>query len=319
MDDLQGASRIVGGTLRGNAMGNFPQMADFPEMVDFGYDCLEQEKGKVFLYVGEDSTPLSMDHYVGSNLSSVLYGLANVYSPIKKMNSRVCVRENGVWAMKGRFSNAIRLFEALPWSQDESGISSITLKADLQAKEGIPLPSSGVGNTITPSADPETESSSLTQHIIALLNIPPSLTIRSKTTELRVAYAKYKGFLTAQNKMRHMISEGTWTLGNVKFQTLVEIFVSRSVWHASYAKLFPEVGKYPLLVKWLENQEDAPPSSDIFVVPRANYSFKDLKEALENLARKERKKKKRNRELDDDIGSMKKKMKHSYKSREQSA
>ena len=310
-DDLQGASRVVGGTLRGNALGNIPNMADYEHIPDLQ---TQQVKGKVLLYVGEDNMPLSMNHTVGSNLSSVLHGLATMYSPIKKTNSCVCVQEDGTWAMKGRFSNAVKLHEPLPWSQNDNGTISVSLKTDLQTKE-TPLTSGVEKNALLPSALPADESTSLEGQIIALLDIPQSLTIHSRSVDLRVAYAKYLGALKALSDKCSMIADGTWTLGKVNNQTVIEIFIGKTAWHGTYSKVFAEANDHPFLVKWLKDEKDAPSSRDIFGVVKPSYTFADLKVVLNNLNKSSKKEKKRSRDADDDTGGSQKKhkkKKHSY-------
>jgi hypothetical protein len=129
-----------------------------------------------------------------------------------------------------------------------------------------------------------------------------------------LAYAKYLGFLSAQAEMHRMISDGSWTLGKVNSDTLIEVFVSKSVWHAHYSKLFPHVKRFPNLLKWLENGDDAPSSVDIFGVVKAGYSFKDLRVILAHYdafsSKKE--KKKRHRETEDDGGVHKRSKKNRH-------
>jgi len=273
------------------------------------------EKGKVVLYTNETSTPFTMTHQVGSSLSEVAHELGNLYSPIKKTNSSLYVREDDTWAMKGRFSNAIRSHEILPWTEDSKGVASVSLKADLQVSN-TPTTNQSLAPSL-PSMS--THSSALTssgltmeqQQIVELLNISPSLTIRSKSVDLRLSYAKYLGALKAQDDMRRMIADGTWTLGKVSMETIHGIFISRSVWHGTYCKLFPKAMCHPHLVRWLENKRDALPSHEIFGVSKQCYSFKDLGDLLGSLEVK----RKRSRESSEDRGSHKKrkKSKHSHK------
>lgn len=118
--------------------------------------------------------------------------------------------------------------------------------------------------------------SSTKAQIIAALDIPLSLTSRPKAVHLRLAYAKYKGYLKAQADMHRMMKEGVWTFKTLTADELVEIFVSRSVWHASYRKLFPKVQSYPALLQWLENTSDGPSNVEVFGVEKQSYTFKDL-------------------------------------------
>jgi hypothetical protein len=115
--------------------------------------------------------------------------------------------------------------------------------------------------------------------IIALLNISPTLTTRPKMVDLRLVYAKYQGYICAQSDMHCMIKASTWTLDPVLNDELIEIFVSKSVYHANYAKLFPQVHHYPQLLAWLKGDSES--GVDIFGFQKSAYTFKDLKMVLE--------------------------------------
>jgi hypothetical protein len=195
--------------------------------------------------------------------------------------------------MKGRFQHALRLAEGLPWVKDDKGKWSVEIQADIQAHE--PEPSDGVPSLLPSSLSVTTgDSGSRKGQIISLLGISDSLTVRSKSIDLCLAYAKYQGVLHAQAEMQRMIADGTWTLGKVSGDTLIEVFVSKSVWHGYYTKLFPRAKRYPTLLKWLENGEGAPVSVDVFGVVKQGYNFSDLKLLLEQLdARASKKEKKR--------------------------
>ena len=85
--------------------------------------------------------------------------------------------------------------------------------------------------------------------------------------------------------MQRMISGGTWTLGDIKHDILVDVFISKSVWHENYTKYFPLVEKYPQLQRWLENEDGAPSGLEVFGVVKAAYKFADLKRVIEELAK----------------------------------
>jgi hypothetical protein len=323
-DLLEGASHVMGGIFRGKAMGNIPDMADLEQ--EHMYQPMPQEKGKVLLYTSSDhdAAPMSMNHPVGEKLSSVLHGLGKLYSPMRKANPHIYVEEDETWAMKGRFSYAVRLLEDLPWVKDDKGKFCVSLRADLPGMGSSASGSSGPPvldpQVLMPSALPvhESEPQSFDQQVITLLGISPGLTTRPKFVEIHLAYAKYLGVLDAQKEMQHMIADGTWTLRTLNSDELVEIFVSKSVWHANYTKLFPQVEKYPMLVKWLENGNDSPSGQEIFGVVKQCYNFKDLRMLLaqldESAYRKEKRKKHREHRDDRDDGGSRKKHKDRHSS-----
>ncbi|KAF8885043.1 hypothetical protein BD779DRAFT_1442756 [Infundibulicybe gibba] len=79
-----GASRTVGGILRGKALGNTPNLGDYSEM---------DPQGKVRVYLSntdpaevdhtEMRSSFSMNHPVVSNVAPVLQALDGRYSPIR--------------------------------------------------------------------------------------------------------------------------------------------------------------------------------------------------------------------------------------------
>lgn len=301
-ENLQGASCTVGGIFRGRAVGLAPAFADLePETAN----AVLQIKGRVVLHVDDKSMPYSMAQPVGSDLPSVLNGLAKVYSPIKHRNARMSVREDGEWTLKGRYSNALRMREKLPWMQDDGGKWSVTLWAEGASSEPAPAPPDGSGllpSVVVPaSVSSETPStgSALQAQLISMLNIPESLTTRGKGSDLRLAYAKYRGVLNARSDMQRMKADGTWALGNVSVDTLIELFVSKTVWYSYYKKLFPRVAKHSELVKWMENDPGAKSSYEIWGTEKASYSFQDLKVHLEWLDARSTQKKKEKRKFRD--------------------
>src|SRR5215475_1025975 len=281
---LQGASCTVGGIFRGKAVGNYPAFADMESGTG---ETVQQSKGRVFLHVGEDTAPFAMTHPVGSDLPSVLNGLSKLYSPIKHQNARICVKEEGIWTLKGRFSTAVRMAEELPWIKDDKGKWSVTLQAET-------IPSGPAGNAgpvslsaLLPSALPESDDSgfshTLQTQLMSLLNIPKSLTVRGRNLDIRLAYAKYKATHQALDDMHRMKIEGTWPLGNINTRAVIEVFVSKSTWHAYYDPLFSRSLKYPPLVKWLENAPDANPAHEVWGEEKTSYSLEDLSRLLDYL------------------------------------
>jgi hypothetical protein len=121
----------------------------------------------------------------------------------------------------------------------------------------------------------------LQAQIIGALNISLALTTCPKAVDLCLAYAKYRGYLKAQSEMYQMVAEGSWKLKSLTSDDLITVFISRSVWHASYSKLLSQVAFHPELLSWLENHVDVPPNVNVFSVEKQAYTFKDLKDYLE--------------------------------------
>jgi hypothetical protein len=127
--EFNGASRTTGGIFRGKAKGNAPDIADLN--MELETVSALTDTGRVLLFTSreKDAEPMSMKFKANEPLSSVLSGLGRLYSPIKNRNSHIYLRDNDAWDMKGRFSNAIRSHETLPWTQDNRGKLSVTLLA----------------------------------------------------------------------------------------------------------------------------------------------------------------------------------------------
>jgi hypothetical protein len=155
------------------------------------------------------------------------------------------------------------------------------------------------------SLAPAFDDNSYTAKLVSLLHIPASLTVRPKAVDIRLAYSKYEAYHKAQRDLYRMIENGSWNVKQPTTDQLVEIFVSKSVWHGYYSKVFPEVHRYPLLHKWLLKASDAPPNVEIFEKEKHLYTFKDLMDVLERLDSKKHGKRKAKGSVDE--GQRKKK------------
>ena len=121
----------------------------------------------------------------------------------------------------------------------------------------------------------------LHEEICSILNIPASLSLRPKVADLHLSYSKYLALLATKVQMYRMMADGTWTLKSLTTDELIEVFISKSVWHANYSKLFPKVPEYPQIVKWLKGDSDAPSNIDVFGLDKQLYTFKDLRNVLD--------------------------------------
>jgi hypothetical protein len=85
--DLQGASRITGGVLRGRALGNVFNNADADPISGYG---LEPRMGRVQVYFAHADPTIAkpnmeLNHEVTPKLTKVLKLLARKYSPVRSM------------------------------------------------------------------------------------------------------------------------------------------------------------------------------------------------------------------------------------------
>jgi hypothetical protein len=116
--------------------------------------------------------------------------------------------------------------------------------------------------------------------MIRLLDIPLSLTSHSKALLIftwPIQCTKHSLILSLQ--CFWMTGDGTWTLRKPRSDELIEIFVSKGVWHSKYQKLFLAAKDHGLLLKWLENGQNPPSNITVFGDEKNSYSFKDLKKS----------------------------------------
>jgi hypothetical protein len=122
-------------------------------------------------------------------------------------DSHIFVLEDDVWAMKGRFSAAVKRMEKVPWICQDDGEMCVHIVAESNNDFATTSKSTTVTPIVTPtSGTPAPSESALSlddrhQSLITLLDIPLSLTARPKVSDLRLSYAKYK----AKHSRRCMI------------------------------------------------------------------------------------------------------------------
>ena len=100
------------------------------------------------------------------------------------------------------------------------------------------------------------------------------------TADVRDAYAKYKAVHQALDDMRQMKIDSSWTLEKVKFEVIVGIFMCKTTWYTLYKPLFPNITKYPSLVKWLNRDPSAKGDAEIWSCEKTSYSLQDLTQLL---------------------------------------
>lgn len=147
-------------------------------------------------------------------------------------------------------------------------------------------PISAASGSITPvsgSNTPAPESKAAhgqlsTQELISILEIPAHLTGKStKDIGLRVYYAKYQACLKAMDLMQKKFREGTWpALKTVNRTSLIEVFVSKTMWHSHVHKYFKKIGDYPQMQIWLEGGDDTSDDLELWGVKKSSYTFIDL-------------------------------------------
>jgi hypothetical protein len=99
---------------------------------------------------------------------------------------------------------------------------------------------------------------------------------------LTLAYQRYIACNKAMQDFNRMKAAKTWpsTCPEPTATDIIEIFISKSMWHQYYVALFSHISRYPDMVEWLEDGEDRPSSVDVWGLEKTSYTFSDLKKWL---------------------------------------
>lgn len=119
--------------------------------------------------------------------------------------------------------------------------------------------------------------------LASILKISPHLMNKEGKVPLTLAYERYKACNKAMQDFNKLKGAKTWptTCPEPTATDIIEIFISKSMWHQYYAALFSNISKYPDMVEWLEDGEDRPSSVDVWGFQKTVYSFADLKKWVE--------------------------------------
>ena len=118
--------------------------------------------------------------------------------------------------------------------------------------------------------------------LATILKISPQLMNQEGKVPLTLAYERYKACNKAMQDFNRMKAAKTWpsTCPEPTATDIIEIFISKSMWHQYYVALFSHISKYPDMVEWLEDGEDRPSDVDVWGLQKTSYTFSDLKKWL---------------------------------------
>ena len=100
---------------------------------------------------------------------------------------------------------------------------------------------------------------------------------------VQVMYQRYTHIFEIQGQIADMVAENKWLKQFGKYPNKTEViglFVAKTTWHNSYAKVFPMVDGYEDMVAWLEGHADAKSDLDLWGVAKPKYTITDLGEWL---------------------------------------
>lgn len=101
---------------------------------------------------------------------------------------------------------------------------------------------------------------------------------------LQANYARYLVYLETCQKLADSKKAGTWPV-ELKVPTTMDIillFIGKSAWYESWSKTFPNVAKYPEMVKWLKTEDDRQSDLEIWGSVQNVYNFSHLAAWLGN-------------------------------------
>ena len=118
------------------------------------------------------------------------------------------------------------------------------------------------------------------KELVALLDVPPHL-VGSATKDggLRLYYAKYQACLRALEAMDNLYREGKWPAARKVTQTaVIELFISKTMWHSHIIKYFKKISEYPDMQLWLEEHDEAPSGLNLWGFEKNStaYTFIEL-------------------------------------------
>ena len=216
-----------------------------------------------------------------------------------------------MWDIKGRFSDALQDDATLAWDLSPGGKYTLSLHVvgvkfqyyysifcltyfyqdgiEENSTAAASIPSSKETSHLSDSPPDASEKKSIknpvSQLIRTTLNIPFHLTqLSDHKSDLRIAYAKYLAIFDTLDVLDKMRKANTWTQKST-FTDVVEVFMSKSVYHRAPSKIFPSVPNYPLMEKWLLNTDDAPSAVEVW--RGKSQTYEHLQEILKSYLEQE--------------------------------
>ncbi|EDR09218.1 uncharacterized protein LACBIDRAFT_326641 [Laccaria bicolor S238N-H82] len=309
LDDLQGASKTIGGFARGNAVGNTYGFGDEP-LVDLS---ALQQKGKIMVYILSSDpstivpteTPPSFQKMLAiCHMSKPLFNaLGKKWPTIKNPEYTIFVHDI-VWTLLGSFEEitSVEGDEEITWHTENNKpilqilLSNFTLPSlsstivvASAASPGLPVAAAATTSQLVPvmAGPPQGVRVHFTQEQTIMadaLEIPVALRRAGNALKLQEHYTRYLALLEAEKKFKKMQKDGTWPaeLRLPVGREIPNLFIGKSTWHDYWTKIFPHIAEYPEMVKWLSNDEDSMETEELFGVKMKAYHFAELLAWVQN-------------------------------------
>jgi hypothetical protein len=115
-----------------------------------------------------------------------------------------------------------------------------------------------------------------TETLINKLDFDRSLISDDPAAGIRLYYKRYKAVLAATLKYEGMHKSKDWDASFIPTTIdIIKIVTSRTMWYSHY-KMFEKVSRYPELVEWLDETEDAPGDVELWGFESEVYQWGHL-------------------------------------------
>ncbi|TDL14363.1 hypothetical protein BD410DRAFT_833097 [Rickenella mellea] len=309
---MHGSSRAAGGHLRGRAQGNVFNFADKDEFENVTIP--QKVNGMVQLFVSRNPNAEHhgvIMHETIDQLPPILEKLMRKCPQLEEFNCPIFVQQDGMWLMKGPFSEALEDTETLIWKKSDDGKFSLAILAEDMPTSltrdtlSVHAPSRSASVSTGPSRSTSISASrsasaagsrsvsaartedggSFTEEdktiLATALGIPLHLigSANRHKGDLQDSYATYVMILEGDALRRriHKTLPKKYTLNNI-----ILLFMSTSAYYNNSNKIFSKLRHYPEMEEWLRNEEGAP--SKMSVWGSQKPTFENLNQILDDRA-----------------------------------
>jgi hypothetical protein len=115
---------------------------------------------------------------------------------------------------------------------------------------------------------------SMSWRIATALQVPAYLTYtpHARTSDMRLAYARYLAALDAQKRITSKEILAHWDGRKPTQEEITDVFVQKTSWHSTYVRTFSKLYRNPAMQKWLEGAIDAPRDDEVWKTQRKTFT-----------------------------------------------
>ncbi|KIJ90074.1 hypothetical protein K443DRAFT_52114, partial [Laccaria amethystina LaAM-08-1] len=152
--------------------------------------------------------------------------------------------------------------EDLAWSLENGQYCAhLMINSFELAHRAVSVASQSISHSATRSVHSQTPAAATlhkTETFINKLDFDRSLIPDDPAAGIRLYYKRYKAVLAATLKYEGMHKSKAWDASFIPTTIdIIKIVTSRTMWYSHY-KMFEKVSRYPELMEWLDETEEAP-------------------------------------------------------------